>query len=354
MKVPTSSSSTYPRVASTVPAGRVDHALRTLETLDSRLLGQADLDIVAATIPVGSTAAVVVYTGAPVLAVLAEWSRAGAAILREGRIDPAALEAARTSQPGLPCSAVSGTAPPAGRRRRHAAGGRESPEVALHTSFSEASGPQSATICAARAIPSSMSRPRRSTSPSVYIKRMSPRSTVTAALGNVAPGTGPRTGPDVASSRTTLPVRARRNSDGGCPADAYASVSPSGSTIATAMVANLPWLAFRVKLFSSVSTRPGENPWCARALPAERNCAMSSTAGRPCPTTSLARYVRPSGSSNVSYQSPPRPRNMACRLVDDGQFQPGHLGGTVRQHRRLQHGGTGVLVGAPVHGPVPD
>ncbi|MDQ1321027.1 MAG: hypothetical protein QG655_2270 [Actinomycetota bacterium] len=86
-------------VASTVPAGRVDHALRTLETLDSRLLGQADLDIVAATIPVGSTAAVVVYTGAPVLAVLAEWSRAGAAILREGRVDPAALEAARTSQP---------------------------------------------------------------------------------------------------------------------------------------------------------------------------------------------------------------------------------------------------------------
>lgn len=87
-------------VASTVPASRVDIALRTLDTLDSRLLGQADLDIVAAAIPVGSIAAVVVYTGAPVLPVLAEWSRAGAAILREGRVDPADLEAARSSQPG--------------------------------------------------------------------------------------------------------------------------------------------------------------------------------------------------------------------------------------------------------------
>ncbi len=87
-------------VASTVPASRVDHSLRALDALDSRLLGQADLDLVAAVIPVGSTAAVVVYAGAPEASVLAGWSRTGATILREGTVDPAALRAARAGLPG--------------------------------------------------------------------------------------------------------------------------------------------------------------------------------------------------------------------------------------------------------------
>lgn len=87
-------------VASTVPASRVDHALHALDALDTGLLGQADLDTVAAAIPVGSTAAVVVYTDAPVLPMRAEWSRAGASILREGPVDPAALDAACTGRPG--------------------------------------------------------------------------------------------------------------------------------------------------------------------------------------------------------------------------------------------------------------
>lgn len=71
-------------IASTVPAGRVHPELAGFESLDTRLLGQTDLDVIADAMPIGSTAAVVVYAGAPVLPVLAEWSRAGATILREG------------------------------------------------------------------------------------------------------------------------------------------------------------------------------------------------------------------------------------------------------------------------------
>lgn len=71
-------------VASTVPAGRVDPALSAFDDDDTHLLGQADLDVVAGVMPVGSTAAVVLYAGAPVLPVLADWTRAGATVLREG------------------------------------------------------------------------------------------------------------------------------------------------------------------------------------------------------------------------------------------------------------------------------
>lgn len=71
-------------IASTVPAGRVDPGLSRFDTDDAHRLGQADLDVVADVIEVGSTAAVVLYAEAPVLPVLAEWTRAGATILREG------------------------------------------------------------------------------------------------------------------------------------------------------------------------------------------------------------------------------------------------------------------------------
>lgn len=71
-------------MASTVPAARVDPGLSGLDEIDTHLLGQADLDVVADLMPIGSTAAVVLYAGAPVLPVLAEWTRAGATILGEG------------------------------------------------------------------------------------------------------------------------------------------------------------------------------------------------------------------------------------------------------------------------------
>lgn len=69
---------------STVPASRVDPALAGYDAADARLLGQADLDAVADAIPAGSMAAVVVYSGAPIMPALAEWTRAGATVVREG------------------------------------------------------------------------------------------------------------------------------------------------------------------------------------------------------------------------------------------------------------------------------
>ena len=71
-------------VASTVKASGVAPGLAGYDAADAQLLGQADLDVVAGAIPAGSMAAVVVYSGAPILPVLAEWSRDGAAVIREG------------------------------------------------------------------------------------------------------------------------------------------------------------------------------------------------------------------------------------------------------------------------------
>jgi hypothetical protein len=71
-------------IPSTVPASRVDPALAGYDAADARLLGQSALDAVADAIPVGSMAAVVLYAGAPVLPALAEWSRDGATVVREG------------------------------------------------------------------------------------------------------------------------------------------------------------------------------------------------------------------------------------------------------------------------------
>lgn len=76
-------------VASTVPAGTVHPGLAVFDAHDAGLLGQSDLDVVAASIRPGSTAAVLLYADGPVLAVLAEWSRGGASVLREGFFAPA-------------------------------------------------------------------------------------------------------------------------------------------------------------------------------------------------------------------------------------------------------------------------
>ena len=74
-------------IPSTVPASRVDPALAGYDAADTQLLGQSALDAVADAIPVGSMAAVVLYAGAPVLPALAEWSRDGATVVREGAAD---------------------------------------------------------------------------------------------------------------------------------------------------------------------------------------------------------------------------------------------------------------------------
>lgn len=71
-------------IPSTVPASRVHPALAGYDDADARLLGQSALDAVADAIPVGSMAAVVLYAGAPILPALAQWSRDGATVIREG------------------------------------------------------------------------------------------------------------------------------------------------------------------------------------------------------------------------------------------------------------------------------
>lgn len=71
-------------IPSTVPAAAIHPDLAGFDSADAHLLGQADLDAVADAIPAGSMAAVVVYTGAPILPVLAQWSNDGATVVREG------------------------------------------------------------------------------------------------------------------------------------------------------------------------------------------------------------------------------------------------------------------------------
>jgi hypothetical protein len=71
-------------IPSTVPASRVHPELAGYDEADARLLGQSALDAVADAIPVGSMAAVVLYAGAPILPALAQWSRDGATVVREG------------------------------------------------------------------------------------------------------------------------------------------------------------------------------------------------------------------------------------------------------------------------------
>lgn len=82
-------------VPSTVPGNRVDPALGSFT--GSGLLGQADLDLVAAAMPAGSVAAVVLAagTGAGVLSdVTAAWERDGATPLRQGTVAASDLAAA--------------------------------------------------------------------------------------------------------------------------------------------------------------------------------------------------------------------------------------------------------------------
>lgn len=82
-------------VASTVPAGTVDPALTDFDAINTRLLGQADLDIVVDALAVHQEAAVVVYSPGPTPAVLDSWSVDGLTVLREGPVDDADLAAAQ-------------------------------------------------------------------------------------------------------------------------------------------------------------------------------------------------------------------------------------------------------------------
>jgi len=70
-------------IPSTVRAGDVDPGLAGYDGSDTRLLNQADLDVVADAIPVGSMAAVVLYSG-PLTAARDQWTRDGATIIRDG------------------------------------------------------------------------------------------------------------------------------------------------------------------------------------------------------------------------------------------------------------------------------
>ena len=81
-------------VASTVPAGRVDTSLAQFDGASSGLLDRADLDEVAANLPHGSTAAVLIYEDLPLLDVLDAWEAGGARVVSEGPVDLADLDAA--------------------------------------------------------------------------------------------------------------------------------------------------------------------------------------------------------------------------------------------------------------------
>lgn len=78
---------------STIPARQVHPDLSGYDALDTRLLGQSDLDTVTDAIASGAMAAVILYSGAPIQLVSADWSRDGAVIAREGAVDMAALDA---------------------------------------------------------------------------------------------------------------------------------------------------------------------------------------------------------------------------------------------------------------------
>ena len=81
-------------VAATVPAGRVDAGLAQFDGASSGLLDRGDLDAVAANLPHGSTAAVLIYEDLPLLDVLDAWEAGGARVVSEGPVDLADLDAA--------------------------------------------------------------------------------------------------------------------------------------------------------------------------------------------------------------------------------------------------------------------
>lgn len=88
-------------IASTIPASRVDSGLGGFDALDTRLLSQADLDIVVDTISGRHmVAAVVVFTGS-IDPVLDDWVSAGASIVRHGPVSDADLAAAQSGDSGV-------------------------------------------------------------------------------------------------------------------------------------------------------------------------------------------------------------------------------------------------------------
>ena len=88
-------------IASTVPASRVNAGLSEFDALDTRLLSQADLDIVVDTISGRHmVAAVVLFTGA-IDAALDDWSSAGATVVRQGPVPAADLAAAQAGDSGV-------------------------------------------------------------------------------------------------------------------------------------------------------------------------------------------------------------------------------------------------------------
>jgi len=86
-------------VASTVPAGTVDPDLAAFDHMDSRLLGQADLDTVVDALTAHTMAAFIVYAGGPISAVLEDWVDGGAHVAREGPIAEGDLAAATEGNP---------------------------------------------------------------------------------------------------------------------------------------------------------------------------------------------------------------------------------------------------------------
>ncbi len=85
-------------VASTVPAARVAPELAQFEGAASGLLDREDLDRIAADMPHGTTAAVLVYEDLPMLSVVEAWESGGASIAAEGPVDLADLAAAVTEE----------------------------------------------------------------------------------------------------------------------------------------------------------------------------------------------------------------------------------------------------------------
>lgn len=69
---------------STVRPSQIDPDLAVYDHANAGLLNQADLDVVADAIPVGSMAAAVIYDGTPITAVLTQWSTDGATVICDG------------------------------------------------------------------------------------------------------------------------------------------------------------------------------------------------------------------------------------------------------------------------------
>lgn len=81
-------------VAATVTAGRVDKDFAHFNGAAAGLLDRDDLDRVAADLPKGSTAAVLVYEELSILGVIEGWETGGATVLTEGPVDMADLREA--------------------------------------------------------------------------------------------------------------------------------------------------------------------------------------------------------------------------------------------------------------------